>query len=984
MPNMATVERRRKMITYGKASRRPLPTFNADDASPEPRPAKTMKRAARPQMSTDRPTKQPSKLVRPSPKKATLPSRNIFDLPSADEEADPRPTTSMRARPSPARALPLARHPKIVSSPGQETATDETTASKKRKRASPDVVAPKQEEKPRAKQVTGKVRAKPDIYDISSSEDESPARTVRRITPVKAKWAQAVPTASKAVAERRTKRTTLQASSTRKPLTAGSSAPAQLQKMVSTADEELDTGLDGSRDVDFERMSTPQKSSSSVIEVEPSTPPVAQVGRTQGSPAPRSVTPRQKLMWSTLLDSDATATPGTLGMSRLKITGRPGRPQAKLARSSSEVPQTVHTRRVRLVDTLKQSQVMGDEDDSMEESELESEALDSSDLITADDGGGAAEMDMDTEPALAPIANVGPKFTYSAQRTYLQEEDPEAELNMLLDGDTMSYGQSQNSGKGFSQSQPDDYDDPDDMGESQGAIRSIHELRAAGRNRRFEQAFENLLDDVKDDSKSATSRRRSAMLELCTKLAEKDYVVNIVNQGLDARLLAACEVATETIFNFALAAGLAFLADAGVSLIALQHVLDSSCVNQLVGLLNLDKDISIIAKDRKMNMSRVGQSTLSDFRTLVIGHSIWSGANPDVLSPRIMALKSLEVLIRKLREGGSTDDFLDERLVQKLVDMAAQSSNSDFLTTEICLSILESGSVASSRTSRKSLWTPQLHRQFATQLVPRLLHPSTDSGRRTENLALRLSLNLTNNSAKISDIFAQPDLIHTLVESATEKFSRLSAEEMEEDVRTPLLDALLVTLGMLINLSEFSDTARVAVLSPCSSTSASSKGAGSSSTANAKPAATPSLATTAKAKAGKAPTSYLITLTKSFLDNREAAHAADSLSASHLAVAYGYLAVLLANLCLNKKVHQQLLELLPGKKLDVLVGAVEEFVSFNRRVDMEMSAEGVAGGRAGDVDGGKEFEGDEGREVWVGYTQRLEGVVARLKGLVVA
>lgn len=77
---------------------------------------------------------------------------------------------------------------------------------------------------------------------------------------------------------------------------------------------------------------------------------------------------------------------------------------------------------------------------------------------------------------------------------------------------------------------------------------------------------------------------------------------------------------------------------------------------------------------------------------------------------------------------------------------------------------------------------------------------------------------------------------------------------------------------------------------------------------------------------------------------------------------YGYLALLLVNLCQNTTVRTQILQYLPAGALDALIFAAEEFIAIHQKTDREM------------------FAGDgEVGEVYQSYTNRLMGMVRKLK-----
>ncbi|KAK5086251.1 hypothetical protein LTR16_008089, partial [Cryomyces antarcticus] len=105
----------------------------------------------------------------------------------------------------------------------------------------------------------------------------------------------------------------------------------------------------------------------------------------------------------------------------------------------------------------------------------------------------------------------------------------------------------------------------DALGNNTTGIRSIHELRANGVSHSFTHEISSLLDDLEDGSASARSRRRSALLELATKLSDKLFVHRFVEQGFDQRLLASVADSVDPIVGFTMAAVHAFMLDADVS-----------------------------------------------------------------------------------------------------------------------------------------------------------------------------------------------------------------------------------------------------------------------------------------------------------------------------------------------------------------------------------------------------------------------------------
>jgi len=166
-----------------------------------------------------------------------------------------------------------------------------------------------------------------------------------------------------------------------------------------------------------------------------------------------------------------------------------------------------------------------------------------------------------------------------------------------------------------------------------------------------------------------------------------------------------------------------------------------------------------------------------------------------------------------------------------------------------------------------------------------------------------------------------------MVNQAPQKAFQHRASSPLRRRRRPTLDRntdrLILSLGALINLTEWSNEARVSAVG--------------------------------------ASGNLLEQAVRLFTAGRERAEQAESIQASQTNVAYGYLAVLLGNVCQNDKVRKLVEDMLPSGRLDPLIEAVEEFIRFNQKVDKEA------------------FDGDEGNEVFVQFTDRLKTVVERLR-----
>ena len=105
----------------------------------------------------------------------------------------------------------------------------------------------------------------------------------------------------------------------------------------------------------------------------------------------------------------------------------------------------------------------------------------------------------------------------------------------------------------------------------------------------------------------------------------------------------------------------------------------------------------------------------------------------------------------------------------------------------------------------------------------------------------------------------------------------------------------------------------------------------------------------------------LVQLVTAFNRGQERLLEAETEEGAAANVAYAYLAVVLAILCRNRDAKLIIAGQLPGKNLNNLIAVVEEFIKHQSRVDKLA------------------FGGEEGGEVWTAFTEKLKGILGRLK-----
>ncbi|KAF2095183.1 hypothetical protein NA57DRAFT_79668 [Rhizodiscina lignyota] len=913
---------KRRPATYGKATRTTNYTLSKLEASPA-KPKPVAAQVWSPESSPPAISKPSTgKLKRPSPKRQRDEIADVFDVPPSDDEhiTPPKPKR-MLLSPSPRPRRPVRDKTKSRNTSRDSDCDSTQSASQKRKRDtdSADVqllresgLVPAHAVKSHSRtSPKGKEPAKPAVKPMSARAAHIPAKTKQSIqfkTGVKTGQQTTLLQKQRPMTQKRT-------AMLPKPLK-GVSAPGQLERMIASG-------------ATTRQIRSPTKNTKSDSSSSPRTP------SSRASVSPPSIirsgsaTPKQNALWSKLLESeDATDSPSKLAVQNLRISGSSKTSaQRTLLRSATDIARPAVGRRGRLIDTLaKPNDDEEDGEESFDQTTSTEDEHESMDLSSDRDMIQSQPMEIDL-PA-ASLSQGGPRFTYGQQRTYIEENN--LELELMLDSPLVVSKQSSGVGYGSqktaSQSQSKYSQEDEDLEESQGPIKSVHELRAAGENQRFVDDFENILEDIQHRGGKSMSRQRTGIVELCEKLSDKKFVGRMVDQGLDERLLKACSGVSDTIFNFAMAVAIAYISDSDAPLAVLRHIQKSESFDMLFSFLELDADIKAIGKERRTNMSKVAQTSLSEFRAKVFESPIWEEQKPAMLSPHVMALKGIDLLIRNLRRKGHMDDLLNEQNTSTLLAIlegrlkpAASPAKPDLISLELALSILESGSIIPGRI--QTAWTPKRLDRLAT-LLPKLLCLDTTNADRLRELALRLMLNLTNNNAKSSMHFANNELLHVILTTITDRFDELRAiPESTEDDQAAVVNRLVLYLGALINLAEFCDSARTAVL----------VGDGV----------------------------MLDGLLAYFVQQHTQAAEADSLQASQLNIPYGWLSVALGNLCQNAQVRRHVQLKLPGKTLKPVIDAIEEFVQHHRKVDM--------------------FEGEEGDAVSANFTQRLKDVAMRLK-----
>ncbi|KAI9757866.1 MAG: hypothetical protein M4579_003302 [Chaenotheca gracillima] len=512
----------------------------------------------------------------------------------------------------------------------------------------------------------------------------------------------------------------------------------------------------------------------------------------------------------------------------------------------------------------------------------------------------------------------GPKITYAQQRSYLTESmaDEATMFNAPLDVGMGLDGRGGSSGGRRNLRPANKPQEDEELAEdgSTGAIRSIHELRQAGGNKRFLDESEALFEDVEARESSSVSVRRSGLLNLGKKLAKKDYAQQFIDRDLDRRLFYQLEAEKDVIICFSFASIIALLSHHSLGSTSLFHVRQQGVMDLLIRMLGHDQSVIKIAKDRRTNMSKIAQGAVRDLAQCV--EQVLPPTDRSIeISPRIVSLFCLKLMTKTAREFGEVKDVPSPTAIRALVGILENAmswsldlppSDEDLLEVDLTLGILEAYTVNAGSVTDASIQS-LLSSSAITGLLPLVSQWDADSFKQLQLLTLRLLLNLTNRRSKICRKIGTPEVIHTLVHIIHSGFDVVS-DTSDDEKRMNSVDSLILALAALTNLTEGTDSTQSSIW----------------------------------LKGAKDDT-LLDGLLSPLVNGLGKSSEANSMEETQSNVAFGYLAVLFSVLCLQPDIRKYTCSRLPGSTIQPLVSAVEEFLQYHQRVDDQLRQEGQGG-----------------------------------------
>ena len=820
---------RKRIATYGKAARKRIPDYNfaslahrsqrleikselLSSRSPSVAPVQeTQKVKSVASTSTSRTVSPPSPPVV---------AADIFGVPSSDDEIPPRPA------PKATKKIAQKRIP--AAKPAIRSASRATSPS-------PPVGA--------------------DIFDVLSSDDEarlasrSTPKTTKKTTQTRiTKVTQDITVALKEDAESRKRvklspaRPALQKQPPVEPTTKASPPRSKALMLKQPAiDRGLTTTVVARPKPTLQKKTqhwTPRKIS-----------PIQKNGQPRSTPSPQAchadmmdidtptnyISPRGLQMWNDLLepwDGDENSTTKVeenvateVSVSISRVPGKTLVKPAAVSKPTERSPRKLPRRRLidSLVEQATHDEDMGEGDSDSNESDILATVASALTFPNSVSRSQIVAPEAPSPPSgqsqsqSQPPQVIGPKFTYSKQRSMLAEEDfmKQLELDMPHQPIQSTLGKKPRRGVIPTLPKLQSFHEEEDNDDSTVGIRSVHELRQAGANNRFLDEIEDLLDRIGSPT-TPSSMRRSGLLDLASKIKDKTFTRQFRSNGVEQRLFMHMGRETDLIAGFVMVSILmALLADANILPHVVTQLRTQGIARLFIRLLECQISITALGKDRKSNMSKVAQSLLAEHSDYLLKLSVWEELKPKTISPRTVALKCLELMVRQTREAGNSGDLISKQLTTNLFSILKPASDEsvwdlpsgkDAVDFCLALSALESHSITARTLRDETIWISDYLPIIADTLEIALKQPVDDYGV-LQALILRLTLNVTNNNQKASDVFARQSLIAVMGQVIVSKFKKISRFLTEEDFSV-VVDHLILALGVMINFSEWSSDVR--------------------------------------------------------------------------------------------------------------------------------------------------------------------------------
>ena len=523
----------------------------------------------------------------------------------------------------------------------------------------------------------------------------------------------------------------------------------------------------------------------------------------------------------------------------------------------------------------------------------------------------AGLADPPTLPKNSTTSDGRSKTTYAKERSHLS--------GMVDELDTITASQSSRSQNAILPA-PGQLFHPDtavaseanenDDASAANAVKSIHELRQAGINNRFERDLETLFEDLEPAASPSKASVIQALLQLIPKLKSQGFARQFVEIGMTSRLARCAQVDTDTVSAVLLILALSHLFQVDHVDLELLQPAFRAIAHLSSSILNSTQPFTTIVRDRKQNFSKALIRDLVIFSSTI---SIGDHRDEVCKTPCHIALGALEHSLQTFKRQKSMPPDLPIPLFNQLLSLLSSQCNAAAYQTKhkamrATLSILEFSAVSRALQDRGRDEEADLNYQLLGDVVTRIVNSTAIEHTDVKGIALRLVVSLTNKEPDVCAALAGTDLIPAVFSIVKQDLPCLSeSADKGDEFNHVKLDSVIMALGCLLNLVDCSIEARNRMYTSSSTSSSNVQW----------------LVSAFNDRAGKAtevPLPFFCGRIK--LSPIQAT----TIAQSEVLVAFGYMSMLLCTLCLEDSIYRHVAQSVHGKDVTLLCVEAEEFL----------------------------------------------------------
>ena len=654
----------------------------------------------------------------------------------------------------------------------------------------------------------------------------------------------------------------------------------------------------------------------------------APVGRTRTT---RARTPKKQQQYT--IDSDtSTASPSQLGLKDLRLTPEEIRSGASSASASpapaASLARRGRQRRIDLLDAPEDEESHPSTEDAAKissrppHSKLKPEAATETVAAKKPPPGLSRSGSSQTRQTYGR-----PRNTYGRERSHLGD--------MVNDLDALSNDSSQEASEQLlsqlsSQQGPSQLQTELDLGDissddavSGTKLKSIHELRQAGTNNRFDRDLETLLEDIDPFHNMASkSLRLQALMKLFMKMTNEGFTSFASDRALDKLASWSKSVKdklSKLLFDMVM---WRLLHSKNTSPTKLRTIAEA--VASSTALITNLHTMAQIAKDRKENLSKVLLRELAVFEKAVLQDDLLPSYEGDSIMPAAVAIGTLHDSLRRLAEAGATNVSVGREACRSIAAMLGKAAwtTSDGAAqhkylTKLALSLLKlfAGPLES------DLGMDGDEYLSLSNTLANILNHAVDMEEDLVQSVYHFAISLCNDRPHVCRQVILSNLPSAAMQIIEMRFPKLVDEtKAGSSVDQIKLDSIILSLACLLNVTEHEGAIRQQFAS-------------------------------SNVESGASAFQRLIALYSEAAPKLKEATTSDQVQ---VLVAFGYLSLLICNLCLDQDLWKTACRVLDGYSISDVVASAKELLIYMRTLDMaqlEADTIGIAEEHTTPVDG---------------------------------